>query len=160
MATHKRTYNLRRIKRTWLYDVSEAAKTLGIHKNAVLRWMKEGLQVNRDKRPYLIRGDALIRFLSARQKSRKRKCAPAEFYCFKCRVPRKAYLNIVDIEVVSPGRFRMKGICEVCNTPLNKMQGVGNLTKIQQTFHVQQLAGRHLIEGASPNLNSDKEPYP
>jgi hypothetical protein len=160
MAKRKRTYNLRRIKATWPYTVPEAAKTLAVHKNAVLRWLKEGLQANRDKRPFLIRGDELVRFLSVRQQSRRRKCASTEFYCFKCRAPRRAYLNIVDIEFVSLSRFRMKGICEVCSTPLNKMQGGGNLTKIQQTFHVQQLAGQHLTECASPNLNSDKEPIP
>jgi hypothetical protein len=160
MAKRKRTYNLRRIKRTWLYNVPEAAKTLGVHKNAVLRWMKEGLQANRDQRPFLIRGDALIRFLSARQQSRRQKCAHNEFFCFKCRVPRKVYENIIDIEFVSASRFRMKGICEVCNTTLNKMQGTRNLPKVQKAFHVQQLAGQHLIEGASPNLNRDKELIP
>ncbi len=143
-VTRKRTYNLRRIKATWPYTVPEAAKTLGIHKNAVLHWLKDGLQADKDKRPYLIRGTELIRFLSTRQQSRRRKCEATEFYCFKCRVPRKAYENIIDIEFVSANRFRMKGICEVCNTPVNKMQGVGSLAKIQQDFHVQQLAGQHL----------------
>jgi excisionase family DNA binding protein len=160
MVKRKRTYNLHRIKATWPYTVPEAAKALGVHKNAVLRWLKEGLQANRDTRPYLIRGDELIRFLSARQQSRRRKCSPTEFYCFKCHEPRKAYENIVDLEFVSPSRFRVKAICEVCDTTLNKMQGIRNLTKIHQTFHVQQLAGQHLIESASPNLNSDKEPNP
>lgn len=157
---HRRTYNLRRIKATWPYTVPETAKALGVHKNAVLRWLKEGLQANRDKRPFLIRGDELVRFLSDRRQSRRQKCSPLEFFCFKCRMPRRAYENIIDIEVVSHTRFRMKGICEVCNTPLNKMQANGNLAKIQKAFHVQQLAGSHLIEGVSPNLNSDKEPYP
>jgi excisionase family DNA binding protein len=155
---HKRTYDLRQIKATWPYTVPEAAKALGVHKNAVTRWLKEGLQANRDQRPYLIRGDALAQFLLARQKSRRQKCASDEFFCFKCRVPRKVYENIIDIEFVSPSRFRMKGICEVCSTTLNKMQGTRKLPKIQKAFHVQQLAGQHLIEGASPNLNSDKEP--
>lgn len=158
LGKRRRNYNLRRIKATWPYTAPEVAKTLGIHKNAVLRWLKEGLRANRDKRPFLIRGDELIRFLSARQQSRRQKCAADEFYCFKCRVPRKAYLNIADVEFVSPSRFRVKAICEVCSTALNKMQGAGNLAKIQQTFHVQQLAELHLNEGASPNLKRDKEP--
>jgi len=130
---------------------------LGVHKNAITHWIADGLPVNKDQRPYLVRGNDLIRFLSARQKGRKRQCADDEFYCFKCRGPRKAYLNIVDIEFVSPTRLRLKGLCAVCDTPLNKMQGIGKLPKIQETFHVQQVAELHISECAFPNLNRDKE---
>ena len=116
------------------------------------------MPANKDRRPYLIRGDDLARFLAARQNGRKRRCAADEFYCFKCRAPRKAYENIVDIEFVGPARLRLKGICEVCDTPLNKMQGVEKLPKIREIFHVQQVAERHITGCALPNLNRDKEP--
>lgn len=155
---HKRTYNLRRIKATWPYTPTEAAKVLGIHKNLIGQWIKQGLPVNKDQRPYLVRGNDLIHFLGTRQRGRRRQCASDEFYCFKCRAPRKAYENIVDIEFTGPTRFRLKGICAVCNTPLNKMQGVGKLPEIEKAFHVQQVAGRHISGCAFPNLNRDKEP--
>ncbi len=96
-SRRRRTYNVRLIKATWPYSVQEIAALFSLHKNAVLRWVKEGLQVNGDRRPYLIRGNELTRFLTARQKGRKRKCSTKEFHCFKCRAPRAAYLGIADI---------------------------------------------------------------
>lgn len=158
MARRKRTYNLRLIKATWPYTVQEIAALFAVHKNAVLRWLKEGLHANKDKRPFLIRGDELIRFLSARQQSRKRKCSLTEFFCFKCRAPREAYLGIADVVIESPSRFRVKALCAVCSTAVNKVQGVKKLQKIQSIFHVQQLAGLHLIECVDASVNCDLEP--
>ena len=157
MAKRKRTYNVRLIKATWPYSVQEIAALYGLHKNAVLRWLKEGLQPNGDKRPHLIRGEELARFLTARQKGRKRKCSVREFYCFKCRAPREAYLGIADIVFLSPTRFRVKALCAVCSTPVNKVQGIASLQQIQKFFHVQQLTGEHLMASGDPSVNSDLE---
>ncbi len=157
MARRKRTYNVRLIKATWPYSVQEAAALFGIHKNAVLRWLKDGLEANRDQRPYLIRGNELARFLAARQLQKRRRCANNEFYCFKCRAPREAFLGIADIVIESPTRLRVKALCATCSTPVNKMQAVGELPRLRVRFEVQQLAGEHILECAEPSLNGVKE---
>jgi hypothetical protein len=161
MAAHlgkrKRTYNLRLIKMTWLYSVQEIAARYGLHKGTVLRWLDEGLRLNDDLRPYRIRGDELARFLGARQKTRKHKCRPNEFYCFKCREPREAFMGIADIDFEAPTRFRVKSICAVCNTRISKVQALRNLAKIQNSFHVQQLMGEHIPACLNPSVNTDSE---
>ena len=43
----KRRYNIRRVKATWPYTVQEIAELLGVHKNAVLRWLHDGLRADR-----------------------------------------------------------------------------------------------------------------
>ncbi len=156
----KRAYNTRLIKATWPYTVQEIAHLFTVHKNAPLRWLKEGLHADKIRNEYLIRGDALIRFLSARQQKKKQKCAMNEFFCFKCRLPRRAYLDIVDVVIVSLSRFRLKGLCAECGIPVHKAQGIRNLQKIQNCFHVQQIEGRHIIERFEPIVNSDLEPQP
>jgi excisionase family DNA binding protein len=156
-ARHKRRYNVRMIKATWPYSVQEIAELLGVHKNAVLRWLREGLQANRDRRPFLIRGDELARFLSARQAAKRRKCAATEFYCFKCRSPREAYLGIADVVIETSSKLRLKALCSVCSTSVNKVQGVRDLEKILSRFHVQELAGEHLLGSTAPSLNSGLE---
>jgi excisionase family DNA binding protein len=153
----KRTYNTRLIKATWPYTVQELASLLKVHKNAPLRWLKEGLSANGDGRPYLIRGDELIRFLKARRQSKKHHCKPHEFFCFKCRAPREAYLNIADIIIESPNRFRVKALCAVCTTNVSKVQNIQKLAETRTRFHVQQLEGQHLIERHEPSVNSDLE---
>ena len=153
----KRNYNTRLIKATWLYSVQEIAKLFDVHKNAVLRWIKEGLHADRVTREYLIRGDALVRFLNVRQQKKKHNCAADEFFCFKCRTPRRAYLDIADVVIISPNRFILKGLCAVCSTPVNKVQGIKNLQKIQTLFHIQQIEGQHIIERILPIVNRDIE---
>jgi hypothetical protein len=156
-ARRKRRYNVRLIKATWPYTVQEIAELFKIHKNAVLRWLKEGLHADRDQRPYLIRGDELTRFLNQRQNGNRQQCAPGQFFCFKCRMPREAYLGIADIAIESSTRFRMKALCSVCDTSMNKVQSVRNLEKIKTVFHIQQLTGEHLLGCAGLRLNSDLE---
>jgi hypothetical protein len=150
-----RTYNVRRIKATWPYTVQEIAELFRIHKNAVLRWLKDGLRANKDQRPFLIRGEELIRFLNARQTRKKCKCTATEFYCFKCRGPREAYLGIVDIAIESPARLRVKSLCAICSTPINKVQNARDLPKIKNRFHVQQLTGERILDRTVASLNSD-----
>jgi len=155
----KRTYNVRLIKATWPYTVQEIAKLFNVHKGAVLRWIKEGLHADKIKGEYLIRGDRLALFLSTRQQKKKHTCAINEFFCFKCREPRTAYLNIADVEIITPTRFRVRSLCSVCSTPVNKVQGIRNLSTIQNSFVVQHLEGQHIIECSEPSLNSDLEVF-
>lgn len=153
----KRAYNVRLIKRTWPYTVQEVAELFGVHKNAVLRWLKEGLKADRDQRPFLIPGHELALFLKARRARHRATCSATEFYCFKCRTPREAYLGIADVVIESTSRVRVKALCSVCSTPVNKVQRATDLPKIETRFSVQQLAGRHMIEAAVPSVNGDSE---
>lgn len=153
----KRTYNTRLIRATWPYTVQEIADLFGIHKNVVLRWLKAGLVADRSTRPFLIRGTELSRFLSDRRAKRRQKCAPAEFYCFKCRSARGAYLNIADITIESVSVLRVKAICAVCSTPVSKAQAVRDLRKIRDRFAIQQMTGEHLLERAAPSVKVDSE---
>lgn len=157
MAKRKRSYNLRLVKATWPYSLQEIAELFGVHKNLPQRWMHEGLIADTSVRPFLIRGDELIRFLRKRQNSRKRKCALREFYCFKCRTPREAYLGIADIEIESPFRFRVKTICPVCSTSMSKVQAMSNLEKIEAGLKIQKLEDRRIKAGANPSVNSDSK---
>jgi hypothetical protein len=157
VVRRKRTYNVRLIKATWPYSVQEIAALFGVHKNAVLRWLKEGLRADREKRPFLIRGDELIRFLTARQRSRKHNCRLTEFFCLRCRAPREAYLGIADIAFENSTRFRVKALCAVCSTSVNKVQSIRNLQKVKNSFHVQQLTGEHMMACVDPSVNSDLE---
>ncbi len=153
----KRTYNVRLVKATWPYTVQEIADLFKLHKNVVLRWLKEGLYADRDSRPFLIRGDELSRFLSERMATRRTKCAPDQFYCFKCRGPRKAYLGIADVAIESPTTLRLTSICAVCSTRVSKVQAVRDLPRIRTLFEIQQLTGEHVLGRTDASVNVDSE---
>ncbi|MGE3770600.1 MAG: integrase arm-type DNA-binding domain-containing protein [Bdellovibrionales bacterium] len=158
MPRGKCVYNTRLLKATLSYSAQEVAEVYGLHKNVVLRWFKEGLRPLDDgRRPLLVRGDELARFLKARQGARKTKCQPDEFFCFKCRAPRRPFGNMVDIVQESTRLMRVKAVCEVCGTPINKSQALHNLPAIEKTFDVQKRTGFDLSHCTDPRLEVEKE---
>lgn len=155
MAKKKRTYNTRRIKRNLSYTVQEVAELYGLHKNVVLRWIKDGLPVIDGRKPYLIYGVDLADYLDGRQKRRKQKCAPDEFYCCKCRAPRKAWENQADIVIKNESKLSVSALCAVCDTALHRMGAVKKLAEYQKIFSIQTTQGPHITDRASPSVMCD-----
>jgi len=96
----RRHPNPRLVKMHRSYTVEETARLLGKHKNTVRAWIKQGLQPIDGRKPTLIHGLQLVRFLQNRRMSGKQPCPPSHMYCLKCRspyvrllLPRKATLS-------------------------------------------------------------------
>jgi hypothetical protein len=157
MPKRKRTYNIRLIKATVSYSPYEIAILFGLHKNAVLRWKKDGLQTIDGRKPYLIRGNILKAFLDERQKNRKQKCAADEFFCVRCRAPCRAREGQAEVVFERLKIIRLKAICALCGTPMNKAQSAKNLAEIMKIFYVQKLEGSHISGCIDPSVNSDTE---
>lgn len=152
-----RRYNLRLIKATWPYTVQDIATLLGVHKNAIGRWMREGLRADRQQRPFLIRGDELARFLDARQKRRRTKCGVAQFYCFKCRAARDAASRRATLETQRSGKAWLKAICDHCGTRMNKVLGLRRLLQIRSHLIISKPVSEHIIECGEAVVNGDLE---
>lgn len=58
---------MRRVKIHPSYTVDEAARLFGVHKNTVRAWRKSGLQTIDDRRPILVLGRHLAKFLHDRR---------------------------------------------------------------------------------------------
>jgi hypothetical protein len=142
----KRTYNPRLVSQTLSYSVQEIAELFGLHKNAVLRWIKDGLSVNDQRKPYLVHGSALTSYLKGKQGSRKHKCKPDEFFCCKCRVPRKAWESQADIVVRNESKLSISALCVVCGTKIHRAGAVKKLAEYQKIFSIQTLEGQHIID--------------
>ena len=78
----------------WLHTARRFAELFDIHKKAMLRWLSGGLGADRGERPYLMRGDEMIRLLNQRQNRKRRQHPRRNFDCFKCRAPREVYFGI------------------------------------------------------------------
>ena len=87
---------------------------LGVHKNTVANWLKNGLSSIDDRRPVLIQGLVLRTFLQERRNRQKRRCAIGELYCLKCRAPKPPlYGRAIYIPLSSSGG-NLQGRCSDC----------------------------------------------
>lgn len=126
--------NLFKIHRN--YTVEEVAEISGCDKKTVRGWLKQGLSACDTRRPLLILGSELRRFLQARRKANKRTCKPHEIYCVRCRDPKVPAGNMVDFEVQNDTTGRLTGICPTCDCLINRFVSESKLPLIQQNLEV------------------------
>lgn len=122
-----RRYNTRLIRKRRTYSTKEIAALFGIHTRSVQQWVaKSGLlPIKGSSNPYLIYGDALFNFLTAKRQKRKCSLQADEFYCLKCKCGRKgisteAVITQTTIRIGNQGKFKeiRTSKCEVCGKKL------------------------------------------
>ncbi|MAZ70432.1 MAG: DNA-binding protein [Porticoccus sp.] len=126
--------NLAKIHRN--YTVEEVASLFGIHKNTVRGWIKTGMPVCDDRRPTLILGYEIRRYLQRTRTAGKQRCKPFELYCMRCRSPRKPAENMVDFTPINETTGRLVGICPDCETLMNRYANKSSLAQIRQHLEV------------------------
>src|SRR5262249_3307302 len=97
----RRTYNVRLGPRNLTYSINEIAELFALHPQAIRQWIKAGLQTIDERKPFLIHGSELIGFLTKRQSGRKRRCRPDQFFCCRCRVPKRPRAGLVSMRVLN-----------------------------------------------------------
>ena len=130
------------------YTPFEAAEVLGVHRQTVIRWVKQhDLRADTSKKPWLIEGRDLRKFLGERQAKRKCKLALHTFYCFSCRDARNAAAKMADYVQQSATRGMLTAICETCQTIMHKAINRVDLEAVRAKLDV-------TIQTADPRLVS------
>lgn len=156
MAGRRLGPNAVKLNRT--YDVAELAARLGVHKNTVRQWQRDGLKPLDSRRPVLFHGSTIRAFLSSRSASRKSPCPPGTLYCFKCRAPRPPALGMVDFIPISATGGNVRAICATCETVMHRRAAKASLATILPGCDVQiAQAPARLKDCPSPSLNCDLE---
>jgi transcription elongation factor Elf1 len=150
----RRTYNTRLIRRDFCYRLDEVAELYSLHRQTVRQWLRGGLRRIDDRRPILINGGDLIHFLNARQSKRKQACASDEFYCCRCREPRRAHNNLVSIVIKSNVKLVLSANCSKCGTRVHRFGSVQKLNDYHSAFIVQTLAEARITVRPEPVVNS------
>ena len=151
----RRRYRINLIKGTYLYEPSEIAKLFHIHRNTVRHWLKEGLNPIDDRRPVLVHGSDLKAFLARRQEGRRQKCAPGQFYCFRCRAPRTPWENLVDVAPHTETVAKLTAICCACETRMHRTIRRADLPKFTAAIEQQSMASERLRDRADANVDCD-----
>ncbi|MBC2666581.1 DNA-binding protein [Novosphingobium flavum] len=152
-----RRVNPYRVKLHRSYSVPELADCLGVHKNTVRHWQRDGLTAIDGIRPALFAGSATRTFLLTRQTSRKRPCPPGTIYCFKCRAPQPPALGMVEFIPGIATTGNLMALCDACGTPMHRRANAAKIGTIMPGLAVQiRQAPPRLLERACPSLNCDK----
>jgi Homeodomain-like domain len=109
------------------YSVDDIARLFGVHKNTVRNWLKLGLAAIDDRRPMLILGRELSRFLYERRQKAKQSCGPGRIFCIACRVPKVPAGKMAECIPTGPRAGNLRGICPDCERLIYRRI---NLTKI------------------------------
>lgn len=123
----KRTYNIRLIRSRRSYTIAEIASLFRIYVGTVRRWHKQGLEpIDPDDHPILFIGETIREFLKEKQESRKFPLKEDEFFCPRCRQPRKSIqadiVVIITVRKIGKSDFhaQIKGRCTDCGCGLNR----------------------------------------
>jgi hypothetical protein len=148
--------NPRRIKIHRPYRVEEIASALGVHKNTVRHWTKDGLHPVDGCRPALFRGADVVAFLQSRRMAAKRPCRPGDIYCFKCRRPQAPDGLIADLNVTTPQNGCLIGICPTCGTMMYRRVNPNRIDHFRGNLEVTvRKAEARIADTSTPKLNSD-----
>jgi hypothetical protein len=112
--------NPRLIKIHRSYSVDETARALGVHKNTVRRWQKNGLEPVAGKGLTIFRGSVLRAYLEARRSRARRPSPPGHMYCLRCRDTKEPAGRMADLIRTSPTIGNLQGMCPDCQTIMNR----------------------------------------
>lgn len=138
-----RRVNPRLIKLHRTYSVEEASEQLGVHKNTVRGWQRNGLEALDRSRPVLFLGSALREFLETKRQKAKRPCPPGMLYCFKCRAPRPPALGMVDYTPRTASSGNLSALCGTCDTIMHRSATWALLAAKMPGITVQIAGGGH-----------------
>ena len=109
-------FDPRKISKHQSYTLKELSRLVGMSEKTTLRWIEQGLAtVPGCQKPILIRGDEVQKFIRNKNDGVKVKMERHEFYCFTCKLPRRAKRGSINIS-----GNRKKGNCSVCNGKMSK----------------------------------------
>jgi len=98
------------------YTIKEITAMLDVNKKTVFRWIDEGLvTVPGQKKPILILGSDLKTFIRQKNSKKKVTLKRHEFYCLKCKVPRRAKRG-----TISRSGDEKRGECVVCSGNMSR----------------------------------------
>jgi len=140
------------------YTASELAARLGLHKNTIRQWQREGLAAVDVGRPALFQGAIVRAFLISRNANRKRPCSPGTLYCLRCREPRRPAMGRADYVELRPGTGNLRALCETCGSIMHRRVRAASLAAVMPFVDVQiRDAPARLVGRDPPSPNCDLE---
>jgi hypothetical protein len=138
------------------YSVEEVARLFRLHKNTVRNWLKQGLAAIDERRPMLILGRELSRFLHERRQRAKQACGPGRIYCIACRAPKFPAGKMAECIPTGPRAGNLRGICLDCDRLMYRRVTLAKIDAVRGDLEITFTTPRARIrEMAGLSVNCD-----
>ena len=132
-----RRFKTRGIKSNKSYCIDELAQVACVSPSTVRNWLKAGMQRLDDNRPTMIMGFQALNFLNVRKAKALQPLALGEFYCFRCKAPRRPLGAMADYVPIGVTSGRLKALCAVCERPCNRNTRADDLPDVRMILDVE-----------------------
>lgn len=122
------------VKAALTYEIGEAARTLGKSPATIRNWIKDGLPVMAQRKPYLISGAAIRDYLRAKYANAKSPLAFDELLCMGCGKGRKPLDMEVECVPNNSNTFRIIGVCDQCGATAARIIAKRKAPDFARTF--------------------------
>jgi hypothetical protein len=140
------------------YTARELADRLGVHKNTIRHWQRNGLSPVDDQRPYVFDGAVVRQFLKSRNQGQKRPCPAGTLYCFSCHEPRQPSPTSVEYVQTRVGAGSLRAQCSECGTTMRRRIRHAAVSAVLPGLLVQIRQESSRLDGSSsPSSNCDLE---
>lgn len=133
----KRKYDYRRVKSNRPYTLATLAKLFGVHSATVRGWIKkDGLSVAvvGQSHSIILHGAKVKAWMKAREKAKRRPCAPDEMFCTRCKEPRKIAEGSFRIKSGNTQKVTAIGDCIICGLTLRNFNIASNLDDLKRRY--------------------------
>ena len=128
--------NLNRVKSKLSYTIEEIAQTLSISIPTVRGWQKQGLRVMKSQKPFLVLGQDLREFLTAKQTKRRSKLQASQFQCFTCKAPQEPLGMMADYISHGSTTGRLVALCSVCERTVYRFTCEAKLSELSSILSI------------------------
>jgi hypothetical protein len=138
------------------YSVEDIARLFDLHKNTVRRWLTDGLPTIDDRRPMLVLGRELSRFLHERRQRAKQPCGPGRIYCIACRAPKVPAGKMAECIPIGPNAGNLRGICPDCDRLIYRRVNLTKIDAVRGDLEITFTRPRpRIAESDGPSVNCD-----
>lgn len=109
-------FDPRKVSQHKSYTIKELTDLVGMSEKTCQRWIEKGLPtIPGSQKPILIAGSEVKKFIRNKSSKVEFKLQRHEFYCFKCKQPRRAKRGSKGVS----GNTKI-GLCSVCNGKMSR----------------------------------------
>ncbi|MGB0798094.1 MAG: hypothetical protein ACPGRD_02075 [Planktomarina sp.] len=113
-------YSTRGLARDRVYDIPTAARIIGVTVGTFRKYPSRGLRLASSRRPVLIRGADLIKFLNGQAIAKRQPGRPDQFYCMRCKGQQDALGAMADYLPINSKTGRLVAFCAGCERTVSK----------------------------------------